>query len=242
MSAAFKENVFEVSNEGDSSSSPLNEVVNKGKVEGHANPTRIFNSFVFGTSDASKTFEGVEYYLDGEGDAKVSFGNNVCLTTGYYYLTGLGIGGAWGLAEGIKAPLLVQSHKFRWNAILNGITRRGPFVGNQLGVLAVYSVFIEYALTGTFSSYGLFKDNISAPTLSGVLSGALLRSPCKFSSLFIHILSHSPFLTHTSYIHSYIDGWRASCMAGALFGAFRFTTSSIREWNNRKHAAAYGFI
>lgn len=51
-------------------------------------------------------------------------------------LIGLAFGGAWGLKEGLTRPLgNSPSMKLRINAILNGCTRRGSFMGNSLGVL-----------------------------------------------------------------------------------------------------------
>jgi hypothetical protein len=50
--------------------------------------------------------------------------------------SGLVLGGAWGLKEGIQRPLGTSSSmKLRINSILNACTRRGSFMGNNLGVL-----------------------------------------------------------------------------------------------------------
>ncbi|KAG8797475.1 Mitochondrial import inner membrane translocase subunit tim23 [Serendipita sp. 398] len=48
---------------------------------------------------------------------------------------GLGLGGLWGLREGAARPLAVSSARLRLNSVLNGVTRRGTFLGNSAGVL-----------------------------------------------------------------------------------------------------------
>lgn len=49
---------------------------------------------------------------------------------------GLVLGGAWGLKEGMQRPLGSSSSlKLRINSILNACTRRGSFLGNNLGIL-----------------------------------------------------------------------------------------------------------
>ena len=52
---------------------------------------------------------------------------------------GLAVGGVWGLYEGLWRPD-GKTVRLRMNAVLNGITRRGPFTGNSLGVLGEWSV------------------------------------------------------------------------------------------------------
>lgn len=50
---------------------------------------------------------------------------------------GLAFGGLWGLSEGL---LLTDKHnaRMRWNIILNTCTRRGPFLANNLGLIALF--------------------------------------------------------------------------------------------------------
>jgi len=50
---------------------------------------------------------------------------------------GLGVGGVWGLREGVRRPLAVSNTRLRINSILNSVTRRGTFIGNSAGVLGV---------------------------------------------------------------------------------------------------------
>ncbi len=77
---------------------------------------------------------------DMEGAASVlpsrGWTDDLCVGTGTTYLSGLTVGGVWGLAEGMRRPLGTKpSFKLRLNAVLNGSTRRGTFLGNSLGVL-----------------------------------------------------------------------------------------------------------
>ena len=55
-------------------------------------------------------------------------------TCTHSHITGLVVGGVWGLYEGIKNPE-GRTARLRMNSILNGCTRRGPFLGNTLAVL-----------------------------------------------------------------------------------------------------------
>ncbi|PVG03148.1 putative MAS6-mitochondrial inner membrane import translocase subunit [Serendipita vermifera] len=67
--------------------------------------------------------------------------DDLCYGTGTTYLAGLGIGGLWGLREGAARPLAVSNARLRLNSVLNGVTRRGTFLGNSAGVLAlIYNV------------------------------------------------------------------------------------------------------
>jgi import inner membrane translocase subunit TIM23 len=63
-----------------------------------------------------------------------SWTDDVCYGTGAVYLLGLGVGGLWGAREELKASK-GQPSKVRYNRMLNGMTRRGPFLGNSMGIL-----------------------------------------------------------------------------------------------------------
>ena len=47
---------------------------------------------------------------------------------------GMTSGGVWGFVEGLRHPDGTTA-RLRINSVLNGVTRRGPFLGNSLGVL-----------------------------------------------------------------------------------------------------------
>ena len=78
--------------------------------------------------------------------------DDLCYGTGTTYLTALGIGGIWGAMESLRRPMSqviagsmaqsAPSTKLRINTLLNGVTRRGPFLGNSAGVIALtYNAF-----------------------------------------------------------------------------------------------------
>ncbi|KAI1807918.1 Tim17-domain-containing protein [Daldinia bambusicola] len=95
------------------------------------------------------------------------FSDDLCYGTGITYLTALSIGGVWGLQEGLRRSM-GQPPKLRLNSVLNAVTRRGPFLGNSAGVVAItYNCFnsgIGY-LRGKHDS----ANTIAAGTLSGML-------------------------------------------------------------------------
>jgi import inner membrane translocase subunit TIM23 len=94
----------------------------------------------------------------------------LCYGTGITYLAGLGIGGAWGLQEGLRRSA-GQPPKLRLNAVLNSVTRRGPFLGNSLGVVAIIYNCIN-SLIGSVRG----KHDAGNTVLAGALSGMLFKS------------------------------------------------------------------
>ena len=66
-----------------------------------------------------------------------SWGARMCYGAGTTYLGGLAVGGVWGLLDGMKNPVGKGSRRLRTNAILNACTSRGPFVANNLAMLAL---------------------------------------------------------------------------------------------------------
>ncbi|KAI9066974.1 mitochondrial import inner membrane translocase subunit tim23 [Trametes sanguinea] len=111
--------------------------------------------------------------LPGAGTAIPSRGwsDDLCYGTGTMYLSGLALGGVWGLREGARKPLAVSNARLRINSILNSITRRGTFIGNSAGCLAlVYNAFnssIDH-FRGQHDTYGSMA--------AGALTGALYKS------------------------------------------------------------------
>lgn len=96
--------------------------------------------------------------------------DDLCYGTGAVYLTGLGIGGAYGLAEGLRNAPANASAKLRLNGILNAVTRRGPFLGNSAGVLAL-------VYNGINSTIGYYRGrhDYTNSLAAGALSGALFK-------------------------------------------------------------------
>lgn len=87
------------------------------------------------------------------------------------YLSALAIGGAWGLAEGLNKSAGITSPKLRLNAVLNAVTRRGPFLGNNAGVIAL-------VYNGINSTIGYYRGRHEATNsiAAGALSGIMFKS------------------------------------------------------------------
>lgn len=100
-----------------------------------------------------------------------SWSDDLCYGTGITYVAALSIGGAWGLAEGLNRTPVSAPPKLRLNSVLNSITRRGPFLGNSAGVIAlVYNL-----LNSTIGHYRGKHDAFNSVS-AGALSGMLFKS------------------------------------------------------------------
>lgn len=98
------------------------------------------------------------------------FTDDLCYGTGITYLAGLSIGGAWGLQEGLRRSY-GQPPKLRLNSVLNAVTRRGPFLGNSLGVVAI----IYNCLNSLVGSMRGKHDSVNT-IVAGGLSGMVFKS------------------------------------------------------------------
>lgn len=97
--------------------------------------------------------------------------DDLCYGTGVTYLTALSIGGAWGLIEGLNRAPASAPPKLRLNSVLNSVTRRGPFLGNSAGVVAmVYNGF--NSIIGHYRG----KHDSANSIVAGALSGMLFKS------------------------------------------------------------------
>ena len=47
------------------------------------------------------------------------------------------MGGSYGLVEGLKHPE-GTTMRLRFNTVLNGVTKRGPAIGNSLAVIGMF--------------------------------------------------------------------------------------------------------
>ncbi|QLQ81329.1 hypothetical protein HG537_0F00900 [Torulaspora globosa] len=97
--------------------------------------------------------------------------DDLCYGTGAVYLIGLGLGGSYGFFEGLNNIPPNSPGKLQLNTVLNHITRRGPFLGNNMGVLA-----LTYNLIN--SSIDSFRGKHDTPgsVVAGALTGALFKS------------------------------------------------------------------
>ncbi|KAJ3515986.1 hypothetical protein NLJ89_g1406 [Agrocybe chaxingu] len=111
--------------------------------------------------------------LPGAGTAIPSRGwsDDLCYGTGTMYLSGLALGGAWGVREGARRPLAVSNSRLRINSVLNSVTRRGTFLGNSAGVMALM-------YNGVNSSIDAFrgKHDTMGSVAAGAVTGALFKS------------------------------------------------------------------
>ncbi|EAU90199.1 mitochondrial import inner membrane translocase subunit tim23 [Coprinopsis cinerea okayama7 len=111
--------------------------------------------------------------LPGSGTAIPSRGwsDDLCYGTGTMYLSGLALGGIWGVREGARRPLAVSNARLRINSILNSVTRRGTFIGNSAGVMALM-------YNGINSSIDAFrgKHDTAGSMTAGALTGLLFKS------------------------------------------------------------------
>lgn len=99
------------------------------------------------------------------------FGDDLCYGTGVTYLTALSMGGVWGFMEGITRLPPSAPPKLRLNSVLNSITRRGPFLGNSAGVIAL----IYNSINSTIGYYR-GKHDAANSVVAGALSGMLFKS------------------------------------------------------------------
>lgn len=97
--------------------------------------------------------------------------DDLCYGTGVTYLSALTIGGVWGLAEGLNRLPSTSPPKLRLNSALNAITRRGPFLGNSAGVVAM----MYNGVNSTIGHYRGKHDSINS-VLAGGISGAVFKS------------------------------------------------------------------
>lgn len=61
--------------------------------------------------------------------------DDLCYGVGTTYVSGLGLGGLWGLREGMNKKLAAPVTRLRVNAILNSLTKRGSFIANSGGII-----------------------------------------------------------------------------------------------------------
>ena len=99
------------------------------------------------------------------------FGDDLCYGTGVTYLAALTMGGAWGFTEGLSRLPASAPPKLRLNSVLNSITRRGPFLGNSVGVVAL----IYNSINSTIGYYR-GKHDAANSVVAGALSGMLFKS------------------------------------------------------------------
>lgn len=106
--------------------------------------------------------------------------DDLCYGTGAVYLTGLGMGGISGFVQGVRAIPEGAPGKLQLNTILNHITRRGPFLGNNAGILALSYNMVNSAIDAMRG-----KHDAAGSVLAGALTGAIFRSSRGFKPMAI---------------------------------------------------------
>ncbi|EER35120.1 mitochondrial import inner membrane translocase subunit TIM23 [Candida tropicalis MYA-3404] len=107
-----------------------------------------------------------------------SWTDDLCYGTGAVYLLGLGIGGLWGFQTGVNTLPENAPGKVKLNHILNNITKRGPFMGNSAGVLALTYNLIDSSIDGIREKH----DDLNS-VVAGALAGALFKSSAGFKPM-----------------------------------------------------------
>ncbi|KAI9027183.1 Tim17/Tim22/Tim23/Pmp24 family-domain-containing protein [Phycomyces nitens] len=97
--------------------------------------------------------------------------DDLCYGTGTTYLAGLTLGGAYGMAEGLRKSSGAENAKVRLNTTLNTITRRGPGLGNAVGVVAML-----YNGSTAFLDYCQGTHNVFSSIGGGAIAGAIFKS------------------------------------------------------------------
>jgi len=139
--------------------------------------------------------------------------DDLCYGTGVSYLAALSIGGTWGLVEGLNRLPPTAPPKLRLNSALNAITRRGPFLGNSAGVVAL----LYNGINSTIGYYRGKHDTLNSVAAGGI-SGMVFRST----------RGVRPMLISGGIVASIAGGWAVSSnsLRNKLFGSSHADSSS----------------
>ncbi|KAJ7050538.1 Tim17-domain-containing protein [Mycena amicta] len=121
--------------------------------------------------------------------------DDLCYGTGTMYLSGLALGGAWGVREGATRPLAVSNSRLRINSILNSVTRRGTFIGNSAGVLALVYNAVNSSIDAARGKHDIFGS-----MGAGGITGALYKSTAGVKPA----LAAATFMSASAGIWSYV--------------------------------------
>ena len=148
---------------------------------------------------------------------------------------GLGVGGVWGLREGVRRPLAVSNARLRINSILNSVTRRGTFIGNSAGVLGTSIQRLTFSAPDACARLALVYNGINSSIdhwrgrhdaagsmVAGALTGAIYKSTggC--------FLSRSPNLpTHISNPAGVKPALAAATFVSGLAGIWSFLKQTV---------------
>ncbi|XBW38090.1 hypothetical protein QEN19_003677 [Hanseniaspora menglaensis] len=96
--------------------------------------------------------------------------DDLCYGTGSVYGLSLVAGSTYGFLESFGKIQPGASFKLQLNTILNNVTKRGPFIGNHAGILAMNYNFINCGL-----DYYRNKHDDYNSLAAGALTGALFK-------------------------------------------------------------------
>ncbi|KAG0680298.1 Mitochondrial import inner membrane translocase subunit tim23 [Pichia californica] len=108
--------------------------------------------------------------------------DDLCYGTGTLYVGGLGLGGLYGLNQGllnlppgsvdpVTGNIKSAPFKLKLNTVLNQVTKHGPHIGNSAGVLGLLYNIIDSSL----DAYRGKHDDLNS-LASGALAGAIFKS------------------------------------------------------------------
>ena len=103
------------------------------------------------------------------------FGSQMTYSVGCSYAAGLGLGGVWGLMEGVRRG--GETSKLLVNSLVNGAATRGPFLANQFAIMTMFYVTNYNLISWMRSSDSSNSVNsaINAASAGGI-SGLLFKS------------------------------------------------------------------
>lgn len=132
------------------------------------------------TSPANKS-PSLEYlFEDAYASGGPSWGARICYGTGITYLTSLGVGGTWGLLSPFSTSQLksLTSPRLKYNAIINSMTAKGPFVANNAAIVALLYNLIHGAVIRGRGG----KWDVASAVGSATLVGAVFKSTSGWKS------------------------------------------------------------
>lgn len=111
-----------------------------------------------------------------EEDATISqqtipLGTRLRYGVGAGYLSGLGMGTAWGMAYGLGDPRGITP-KLRMNCVLNACAKNGPLVGNSMGILTLGYIFTHGAIRWARGGKEDDASAVASALIAGLLMGA----------------------------------------------------------------------
>lgn len=117
-----------------------------------------------------------EYLFEGSHEKARTRTETLFYSTGIAYMVGQTIGGSWGLVEGLQHRD-GSTFRLRVNAVLNACTRRGPFLANNFGVIAL----MYNGGTASVRALPLPVPDEAAGVLAGAVAGAVYKctSACR---------------------------------------------------------------